>query len=230
MEDQADWEVRLKDISGTEVFQKIKTAQKRFSEYKSTALLKKMYSLILGSGGIYEVNIPRRNRLETIAQLLDEYIPPSQSVLDWGAGSGLLSLAIQRKLNPENYWVWDICPDFQYHLESLGFKWDEGGQGLDLVLCLDSLGECNSDEDQSLKNALMEKRPEGGELIESHYGFLEKITPLLERLLPNGQLFLIEPIYMDVFWESLRNFLSIRGLNAHFIRDSDGLKGIFLIK
>ncbi len=149
----------------------------------------------------------RFERLCRIAASLSPLPLRGLPVLELGAGGGHLAGYLREELGADVS-VSDWCRENLRALEAEGFEAfaDAGdavskGKRFDFILCADSLGEVNADEDSWLREPENAAAPDYAEQVEQRYGFAEKLAPWKPLLAPGGSVLLFEPIGLPYFWE-----------------------------
>lgn len=129
-------------------------------------------------------------------------------VLDIGAGGGYVA-AWLRDVRHAVVSATDLSPLTAARLEASGFPPPAPGETFDLVVCADSLGEINADEDDWLSDPAHADHPDYPGELEARYGFASKLAGLTPRLAPGGAVLLFEPVPLEHFWHG-----AARGLEA----------------
>ncbi len=184
-----------------------------FVSYNSPDTLSRFYTFVFSHGLQLDINRPRFGRLAGILTVLAEEIPTGISILDLGAGSGLIATIVKQHQSPLNYTVQDTCAEVRIFLEKKGFSVLAHPAPIapdklfDLILCIDSLGEINADEDGRLSENSEADASEFALLMEERYGILEKLDPWKAYLNPQGRVLIWEPFKHNRVWEALISLL-----------------------
>jgi SAM-dependent methyltransferase len=159
----------------------------------------------------------RFDRLVDLAAALATQPLRGARVLDVGAGGGYLTAYLRDALGAEVA-VQDASPATLRRLEARGHRVPGEGAGdggaFDCIVCADSLGEINADEDDWLatpENLADEAYPRE---LEARYGFAEKLASLRTRLAPGGSVLLFEPAPQAHFWQGAARALETAGWRA----------------
>jgi hypothetical protein len=114
--------------------------------------------------------------------------------------------------------VQDPCVGARDHLAAEGFTVlphpapaEPPGGPFDLILCADSLGEINSDDDGYLRDPANAEHPDFADALEDRYGFVQKLAPWKRYLAPAGKLILWEPFNRAEIWTALSGLLATCG-------------------
>jgi hypothetical protein len=165
----------------------------------------------------------RFERLCRIAACLSPLPLRGCSILELGAGGGHLSGYLREELGADVS-VTDWCTENLFALEEEGFETFTGPQDassrrkrFDFILCADSLGEVNADEDSWLREPENATDPEYAERVEQRYGFVGKLAPWKPRLTPGGSILLFEPIGLPFFWEGVAASFAEFGWKAEIL-------------
>lgn len=198
---------------------------RNFVEYISEDTLNRFYAFVFSRGLQLEINAFRFQRIENILNTLLPVLDPGLSILDVGAGSGVIGTVLLKHVHPGRYVAQDPCREVRDALLSLGFAVlphpvppTPPGGPFDRILCLDSLGELNSDE-----GAL--PAPEGTpeervRLVEQLYGFGQKLEAWKPYLAAGGKLLLWEPIKHRLVWEAMEIHMREYGWKTQFQGDA----------
>lgn len=195
-------------------------AHKNFVAYRSESTLARFYGIVFALGLQQEVNGFRFARLASILADAAAEIPAGKSILDVGAGGGFLASALIRHRSPRKYVVYDPVDAVRDELAAQGLAVlphpppAQPGSPFDVILCADSLGEINSDDDGALL------RPEGTPaeelpgLLEQRYGFAQKLAAWKPFLAPEGRILLWEPFAYPEALDAVARHLETRGWKA----------------
>ena len=196
-------------------------AHKNFVAYRSESTLARFYGIVFELGLQHTVNGFRFGRLAAVlADLLAE-IEAGRSILDVGAGGGYVAAALMLHRAPRNYVVYDPVAAVRAELAAQGLSVlphpppSVPCSRFEVILCVDSLGEINSDEDGSLL------KPEGAPaeelpgLMEERYGFAEKLMTWKAYLAPEGRILLWEPFAYPEAFAAVAQHLNACGWEAH---------------
>lgn len=194
---------------------------RNFVEYVSEATLNRFYGFVFSRGISSEINGFRFKRLENILTALLPALPPNQTILDIGAGAGIVGAVLLKHGHPKRYVTQDPCREARDHLQSLGFTVlphppsATSEEKFELILCLDSLGELNSDDQGALleEGLSLEERIR---LVEQLYGFGQKLEPWKPYLADFGKVMIWEPIKHRGVWIAIQEHLRAYGWNPQF--------------
>ena len=216
-------------------FEKFSRAHKNFVGYRSDTTLSRFYGSVFALGVQAEVNGYRFARLVQVLEDLLPEVPPDASVLEVGAGAGYIATLIQRHCAPRSYIVYDTCAAARDELTAQGFTtlphpppslpvapWITDGKGFELILCVDSLGEINSDDDGLLSRSDGATPEELPELMEQRYGFGQKLAAWRPWLAPGGRILLWEPFAYPGAMEAVAAYLAGNGWQARVASRSPG--------
>lgn len=185
---------------------------RNFVGYSSEATLTRFYDFVFSRGLQLDVNCFRFHRLEKILAGLSAQRSGAR-ILDVGAGAGIVAEAARKWLSPSGYAAQDICAEARAHLAAKGLRVLPHPpaaapiEPFDLILCADSLGELNSDEDRFLSDPENARHPLFAEAVEERYGFAQKLETWRAWLAGGGSLLLWEPIANRAVWEALAGYL-----------------------
>lgn len=161
----------------------------------------------------------RFDRLVDLAGALSTQALAGRRVLDYGAGGGYLA-GYLRAAGAE-VTVADFSPATLLRLETFGYPALAGDAppvpDFDLILCADSLGEVNADEDDWLAAPENLEDPNYPAELNARYGFAEKLAPLKSRLAPDGFVLLFEPVRHPHFWQGATRALESAGWTAEVL-------------
>lgn len=203
---------------------------RNFTGYRSESTLSRFYAFVFSHGLHKEINGFRFGRLAAILEDLVLELRPGLSILDVGAGAGIVAAAVKKHFAPLAYVVQDPCPEVRDELMAQGFPvlahpspsltGSVSGDpsvpagGFDLLLCIDSLGEINGDDDGLLAKPGGVDLSELPELMEQRYGFAEKLAPWKPYLAPEGRILLWEPFSFPQAMEAVGAILRKSGWQA----------------
>lgn len=179
-------------------------AHRMFVEYPSKTNLIRFYSIIYQHHLVVGWNGFRLQRLcDVYAMIKPAFcamaaMNQTQTIIDVGCGSGLFAKAVSQELhvNSQDVYVYDLCaPAVDYVTEKWGVqKWSVPIKA-DLMLCIDSLGEIHSDQDEELRECVETGSDEDiFGLLEGHYGLISKLSDWLRFLDLHGTCLLTEPL------------------------------------
>jgi SAM-dependent methyltransferase len=195
-------------------------AHKNFVAYRSETTLTRFYDAVFTLGLHREVNGYRFARLAAVLTDALAEIPAGASLLDVGAGAGFVAAALLRLRAPRSYVVYDPVPAIRDELSAQGLSLlphpppHKPDSPFDVILCVDSLGEVNSDDDGMLL------RPEGATpeelpgLLEQRYGFAHKLAAWKPYLAPEGRILLWEPFAYPEAFHAVARQLETSGWKA----------------
>ncbi|HLP43179.1 MAG TPA: class I SAM-dependent methyltransferase [Fibrobacteria bacterium] len=226
----------LKPMTWAEVLQEVEDSldpegraafarlHRNFVGYLSPDTLDRFYGFVFTQGLHLALGGYRFHRLSSVLGRLLTLLPPGLSILDVGAGAGFLARAVARCCSPRALIAQDPCREARAYLAS------EGLQVLphpapavppmgpfDRILCVDSLGEVNADDDGLLAHPGRlppEERLDLPQRIEERYGFAHKLEAWKPYLAPEGKVLLWEPIADPVAWEAIASGLAAHGWKA----------------
>lgn len=203
---------------------------RNFTGYRSESTLSRFYGFVFSRGLHLDINGYRFGRLTAVLADLLPRLSPGLAILDIGAGSGIIATLIQRRSSPRAYVVQDPCAEVRDELAAQGFTvlphpvpenppslgvaapspdGNQGTTGFDVLLCVDSLGEVNGDDDGQLAKPDSIDPAELAGMLEQRYGFAEKLEIWKPYLAPGGRVLIWEPIpyrnAMEALAELLRN-------------------------
>lgn len=174
-------------------------AHKNFVAYRSESTLSRFYGTVFELGVQHEVNGYRFARLAAVLKDALAEIPAGLSILDVGAGGGYVAAALLRHRAPREYVAYDPVAAVRDELSAQGFPIlphpppREPASPFDVILCVDSLGEINSDDDGALSRPGGAAAEELPALLEQRYGFAHKLASWKAYLAPGGRILLWEP-------------------------------------
>ncbi len=224
-------------------WEKFSRLHKSFVAYRSETTLSRFYGFVFSHGLQLDINCFRYGRLlEVLKDLLPE-ISPGQTILDVGAGAGIIAALIRRHGAPKALVVQDSCAEVRDALRAQGFivlphpspgplpdiepvahsgtlRKESIPSRFDLILCVDSLGELNSDDD-----GMLAKRDAAGlealpQRLEERYGFAHKLSAWKGHLAPQGRILLWEPFAYQKAMEWLAVILRAEGWHAQLVSRS----------
>ncbi len=222
------WEKVLRNIEtrlSPADFVRFQRLHSGFVHYRSPRSVEKFYGFIFSHALQDELLRFRRPRLERIGAGLFAALNKADSVLEVGAGSGIWGELLKR-LNPEvTYAAYDACAEAREFLRSQGFEVSEcerTDRRFGVLLCADSLGEENSDEDAWLAEPKNQESPDYPDVLEERYGIIRKLKPWSAHLQPGGRLLLWEPFPTAAFFEAMGKLLRREGWSPA-IREAGGV-------
>jgi SAM-dependent methyltransferase len=195
-------------------------AHRNFVGYRTDSTLERFYGTVFALGIQHEVNGFRFGRLAGVLEDLFAEILPGQAILDVGAGAGYVAAALLRHRAPSAYAAYDPVPAVRDELRAQGLTVlphpppPAPERLYDAILCVDSLGEVNADDDGSLARA---EGVADGELpgeMEQRYGFAQKLAAWKPFLAPGGRILLWEPFAYPQAFAALAALLEARGWKA----------------
>ncbi len=191
---------------------------RNFVGYRSISTSDKFYGFVFSHDLHMEINRHRFRRLSQILQVLSLEVNPAQSILEVGAGAGILADLIKKQNASVTYMVQDQCKEVQGFLERKGLPVLEHPtparppvEPFDLILCVDSLGEVNSDEDDLLYENSPVKDADFPLLLEERYGIALKLHSWKPYLAPSGRVLFWEPFKHQRAWNALTKLLQSEG-------------------
>lgn len=202
---------------------KFSRLHRNFAGYRTEDTLSRFYSFAFSRGLQLEINGHRFARLAGIIESLTKVIDPGHALLDLGAGAGIIAGILQRGLKPAAYVVQDPCAGIRDFLVRSGFSVLPHPPPLlppertfDRILCVDSLGEVNADEDGMLSETAEIEAGEYADLFEQRYGIVQKLHPWRAYLAKEGRVFIWEPLKHKRAWETLSALLKEAGWITEF--------------
>ncbi len=201
------------------VFQRL---HRSFVHYRSPRNVEKFYGFIY-MHGLQDLLLRfRRPRLEQIGIGFFQTLGASRSVLEIGAGTGIWG-ELLRRVGPEvDYAAYDACQESREFMRARGFKIcepDPERAQFEILLCADSLGEENADEDDWLTEPSHQARPDFPDIFEERYGIIAKLKPWKAHLKPGGRVLLWEPFPARGVFQAIRVLLQRDGWEA-FVREA----------
>lgn len=205
-------------------------AHKNFVGYRSEATLASFYGTVFELGLQNEINGFRFGRLAQVLEDLLANLPPGKSVLDVGAGAGYVSTLIAKHCAPRVLSLQDTCSAVRDELLAQGYSVlphplppepDEASR-FEVILCVDSLGEVNADDDGLLSKPGGVPAEELPELMEQRYGFAQKLAAWKPWLAPGGCILLWEPFAYPEAFQAVATFLGRCGWDAKVIARAPG--------
>ncbi len=196
---------------------------RNFVGYRNEDTLARFYGFAFSRDLQFDINAHRFARLSGILESLAESIEPGQTILDIGAGSGLIAGVVKRCLAPSAYVVQDPCPDIRDSLACQGFSVLPHpapslppDRPFDRILCIDSLGEVNADEDGMLSETAEISAGDYAVMLEERYGIAQKLRPWRPYLAQQGRVLIWEPLKHRRAWEALSTLLLEEGWIPEF--------------
>jgi SAM-dependent methyltransferase len=162
----------------------------------------------------------RFDRLVDLAGALSMQDFAGKRVLDYGAGGGYLAAYLRAA--GADVTVADFSTATLRRLEALGYPLLAGaGEApaapFDRIVCADSLGEVNADEDDWLAAPENLEDPDYPAELNARYGFTEKLAPLKPLLAADGCVLLFEPVRQPHFWQGAARALTGAGWIAEVL-------------
>lgn len=188
-----------------------------YVEYLSPDTINRFHGFVFSHGIQFEINSFRFHRLEGVLETLLPLLTPGLSILDVGAGAGIIATLVVKHAHPRIYVTQDPCREVRDYLQSMGFTVlphppppAPPTGPFDRLLCVDSLGELNSDEDGAALEP--DRTPsERIRLIEQAYGFGQKLEGWKPYLAEGGKVLIWEPIRHRQVWEAMAGHLRDHG-------------------
>jgi len=225
----SDIVIQLQSTLKPNEFNQFQKRVKQFNSYKSQELLIRMYQTIFDQNLQYVVNCHRVNRLKVIWKQIQPYLNSQYSLLEVGAGTGVLSEAVREFCQPKIYHVIDVVPSVMTHLQGLGFTPYSEVRSYDIILMIDVLGEVNMDEDNAILENLENPEAQVGELLEARYGFAHQLSYWKSSLAPLGKILFFEPFVDKNILGHLGQYLSRQGWQVKLLEDPLNPEGTGLI-
>ncbi len=198
--DEVTQEVRTRLEART--FTDFERLHRSFTAYPTFRTLEKFYGFCYSSKlGDLLVGY-RFHRLTRLLFWLHRNMSKGERVLDIGSGTGTVARWLRNHKSPAEIAAVDRVPE----AEGLWSQWARPplpDETFSLLLCFDSLGEVNSDDDDALQAHSPSDLPGLFAQIENRYGFTAKLEPWLSRLQPGGCIWLSEPIADEKFWQAM---------------------------
>ncbi len=202
--------------------EKFTRAHKNFVAYRSETTLSRFYGTVFSLGIQALVNGYRYGRLLQVLEDLLPALTPGMKVLDVGAGGGYIATLAMRHRSPAAYYVQDNCAAVRDELTAQGFTVlphpapatapIQGG--FDRILCVDSVGELNGDDDGQLARPGGVPEAELPEQMEERYGFAQKLEAWKPFLARGGRILLWEPFNFPDAYRAVGSYLGRKGWNA----------------
>ncbi len=165
----------------------------------------------------------RFERLCRIAACLSPLPLRNRKVLELGSGGGHLAGFLREELGAE-VTVMDWSLQTIHYLKAAGFKTlsspndaDAREKSFDFIVCADSLGEVNSDEDSWLREPENAVEPTYVDELDQRYGFAAKLAAWKPLLAEGGNVLLFEPIGLPMFWQGAVASLRQSGWKAEIL-------------
>ncbi len=213
-----DAERVIKGVLSVAEWDTFRRLHRNFVGYRSTNTSDKFYGFVFSHDLHMEVNRHRFDRLSQILHSLSIEVKPGQSILEVGAGAGIIADLIKKQNTSVTYMVQDPCKEVRNFLERKGLSVLEHPapsrppvDPFDLILCVDSLGEVNSDEDDLLSENSPIKDADFPLLLEERYGIAQKLHAWKPYLAPHGRVLFWEPFKHNRAWNALAKFLQSEG-------------------
>jgi SAM-dependent methyltransferase len=201
-------------------FDRFSRAHKNFVGYRSESTLERFYATVFSLGAQHAINGFRFGRLSGVLEDVLAEVAPGQSVLDVGAGGGYVAAAVLRHRAPRAYVVQDPVGRVRDELAAEGLTVlphpppPVPETGFDLILCVDSLGEVNADDDGLLSKAGAVPAEDLPGMMEQRYGFAQKLAPWKAYLAPGGRALVWEPFAYPEAFAAVASLLSGCGWDA----------------
>ncbi len=199
-----------------------------FVGYGSEENLLRFYAFVYNKGLEGILNGFRFDRLQSILSELSPKMQPGLRILDVGAGSGFLATAILSQFAPKEYVTQDLCPEIRMHLLIKGLAVlphpapvEPPGGPFDVILCADSLGELNADEDEGIAEALKSGQSNIPDMLEERFGFAFKLETWKPYLSSQGRVFLWEPFSQREVWGALAELLRTHGWTTKMHKEDE---------
>jgi SAM-dependent methyltransferase len=196
---------------------------RNFIAYPTEATLIRFYGFAYGEGLGDLLAKFRFDRLTRLMAWLEMQIPMDVRILEVGAGTGRILHWLQSQKQPKRLSATDLAPGASHYWPA-GVAEPMEKESFDILLCLDSLGECHADEDDTIKTMGANSLEEMASIIEQRYGFAVKLNPLRRYLEPHSRLLLAEPIPYPLFWKALAMGLQQEGWAAEIISLPKGVQ------
>jgi hypothetical protein len=223
----------IKAKLGSGEWEKFSRLHRNFTGYRSESTAARFYGFVFSHGLQLDLNCFRYARLQAILRDLLPEISPGLTILDVGAGAGIIATLLRKQCSPRALVLQDPCVEVRDELQAQGFAvmphpaptvppWtanaSESDSALfDLILCVDSLGEINSDDDGLLAKRDSVSLEELPRHLEERYGFAHKLGPWKEYLAPGGRVLLWEPFAYQNAMESLAAILREDGWDSRLV-------------
>ena len=195
-------------------------AHKNFIAYRTESTLTRFYGTVFALGLQHEVNANRFVRLLGILEDLFAEVPTGLAILDVGAGAGYVAGALLRQRAPKAYVAYDPVPAARDELLAQGLTVlphpppPLPEKPFDAILCVDSLGEVNSDDDGLLSRAGAIPTEEMAVQMEERFGFAEKLALWKPYLAADGRILLWEPFAYPEAFAAVALYLGSHGWEA----------------
>lgn len=230
----ATWNETLKTIENklsSEDWKTFSRLHKSFASYRTDHTLCRFYNFVFKHDLQIEINQHRFSRMVGILNGLATVLEPGKKILEIGAGTGLIAQIIQQHFSPSVYSVHDMCSEVSLYLSKQGFKtlpspnpestptptpaFDSPPNSFNFIICADSLGEINADDDDQLSESSPLTETEFVTAFEERYGIAQKLSAWKNNLAADGKVFLWEPLKHRRAWEGLRLGLNQEGWKAN---------------
>ncbi len=198
----------------TQTFQRLHRA---FAAYPAAHTVRAFYDFAAQRDLLALLASFRFDRLVNLAGALSTYSFTGKTVLDYGAGGGFLAAYLRAQGAAVS--VADFSSITLGRLETLGYPIAAPpfAPSFDIILCADSLGEINADEDDWLAAPENLEDPDYPRELEARYGFAEKLAALRPALSARGEILLFDPIPQPHFWTGAARALETAGWSAKVI-------------
>lgn len=211
-------------------FERFSRAHKNFVGYRSETTLARFYSAVFALGLQNEINGFRFGRLAQVLVDLLADLAQGKSVLDIGAGAGYIPALIAKHRAPRVLSLQDTCAAVRDELQAQGYsvlphpppQAPVEAARFEVILCVDSLGEINGDDDGLLSKPGGVPAEELPELMEQRYGFAQKLAAWKPWLATGGRILMWEPFAYPEAFQAVASFLGQCGWDAKVISRAPG--------
>jgi hypothetical protein len=219
----------IKSVLAPKDWEQFNRLHRNFVGYRTEETLKRFYGFVFTHDLHLEINRQRFRRIAGIISVLDQEVQSGLNILDIGAGSGIIAHWLIKHKTPVAYTVQDSSPGVRTFLADQGFSVladatpeNPVAGPFDLLLCIDSLGEVNADEDGMLSETSSLNETDYSLVLEERYGLVMKLKFWKPYLAKKGRLLFWEPFKHARPWKSLNFLVNQDGWKSTFKEDESG--------